>query len=79
MANESSGSPNPIAGRPTRLIRASPERGVKSAHTLNSDDMLLPDAVAAAVQHLTSHPEYDLVYGRASSIDAEDNVIALSD
>jgi glycosyltransferase involved in cell wall biosynthesis len=41
---------------------------------LNSDDVLLPDAIARVVEHLRSHPECDLVYGDADYIDAEDRV-----
>ncbi|MCW5771039.1 MAG: glycosyltransferase, partial [Rhodospirillaceae bacterium] len=39
---------------------------------LNSDDMLLPDAVARAVDHFERHPACDMVYGKAHYIDAED-------
>ena len=41
---------------------------------LNSDDVLLPDAIAKVVEYLRSHPECDLVYGDADYIDAEDRV-----
>ena len=37
---------------------------------LNSDDRLLPGAVSSAVRTLVEHPEVDVVYGRASIIDA---------
>jgi glycosyltransferase involved in cell wall biosynthesis len=37
---------------------------------LNSDDLLLPGAVAAAIRALTDHPEVDVVYGRASVVDS---------
>jgi glycosyltransferase involved in cell wall biosynthesis len=42
---------------------------------VNSDDVLLPEAVATAVRHLSRHPEWDLVYGKAFFIDAHDQVI----
>jgi glycosyltransferase involved in cell wall biosynthesis len=42
---------------------------------LNSDDLLLPDAVATAVRHFARHPEWDMIYGRAHYIDAEDRRI----
>ncbi len=41
---------------------------------LNSDDVLLPGAIARVVEHLRDHPECDLVYGDADYIDAEDRV-----
>jgi glycosyltransferase involved in cell wall biosynthesis len=42
---------------------------------LNSDDVLLPGAVSAAVKHFERHPEWDLVYGNAHNIDVDDGVI----
>jgi glycosyltransferase involved in cell wall biosynthesis len=42
---------------------------------LNSDDVLRPGAVEAAVEHLRRSPECDLVYGEADYIDDEDRVI----
>jgi glycosyltransferase involved in cell wall biosynthesis len=42
---------------------------------LNSDDVLLPDAIETVVEHFRSHPECDLVYGEADYVDAEDQVI----
>ncbi len=42
---------------------------------LNSDDILLPDAIAQVVEHLRNHPECDLVYGDADYIDAEDRIM----
>ena len=37
---------------------------------LNSDDLLLPGAIASAVTAFTSHPEAGLIYGDALTIDA---------
>jgi glycosyltransferase involved in cell wall biosynthesis len=42
---------------------------------LNSDDTLLPDAVAEAVAYLAVHPEIGLVYGGANYIDEKSKVI----
>jgi glycosyltransferase involved in cell wall biosynthesis len=42
---------------------------------LNSDDVLLPDAIETIVEYFRSHPECDLVYGDAEYIDEEDRVI----
>src|SRR5262245_29974254 len=42
---------------------------------LNSDDVLLPGAVARVVAHLTANPHCDLVYGRAHYIDEHDQVV----
>ena len=39
---------------------------------LNSDDVLLPDAVARAVEHFRRRPLCDVVYGRARYIDEDD-------
>ena len=39
---------------------------------LNSDDVLLPEAVAKVVDHFGRHPECDLAYGRAHYIDEQD-------
>ncbi|MBY3515015.1 glycosyltransferase [Rhizobium laguerreae] len=36
---------------------------------LNSDDILLPGAVARAVRYFSDHPECDIVYGNADYID----------
>ncbi len=41
---------------------------------LNSDDTLMPDAIAKAVGFLVSHPDCDMVYGEANYIDREDRV-----
>lgn len=41
---------------------------------LNSDDVLLPDAVATAVNYFNRHSNCDVVYGKANYIDAEDQV-----
>lgn len=42
---------------------------------LNSDDALLPGAVAAAVRHFQAHPDWDLIYGNARFIDENDRVL----
>ena len=42
---------------------------------INSDDVLKPNAVAEAVDYLMAHPEVGLVYGDATFIDANDEVI----
>ncbi len=44
---------------------------------LNSDDLLLPGALAAAASYLARHPEVDVVYGYRMTIDAEDRRIGL--
>ncbi len=41
---------------------------------LNSDDVLLPDAIARVVEHLRSNPVCGLVYGDADYIDDQDRV-----
>ena len=42
---------------------------------LNSDDVLLPGAIAAVVQHFRSTPDWDLLYGNAYHIDENDRVL----
>ena len=42
---------------------------------LNSDDVLLPGAIAAIVQHFRSNPDWDLLYGNAYHIDENDRVL----
>lgn len=44
---------------------------------LNSDDILYPGAVSAAVRYLEKHPEIDVVSGHARIIDANDRVLRL--
>ncbi|MEM6890206.1 MAG: glycosyltransferase [Pseudomonadota bacterium] len=41
---------------------------------LNSDDILLPDAVEKAISHFNEHPACDMLYGRADYIDIAGNV-----
>lgn len=41
---------------------------------LNSDDVLLPEAVATVVNYFEQHPNCDVVYGRANYIDVEDQI-----
>lgn len=42
---------------------------------LNSDDVLMPDAVAKIVAYFAENPKCDLVYGNADYIDENDHVI----
>ena len=42
---------------------------------LNSDDVLLPGALAAAARHFAKHPETDLVYGHRAVIDEDDRQV----
>jgi glycosyltransferase involved in cell wall biosynthesis len=42
---------------------------------LNSDDLLRPGAVSAAVEHFRRHPSCDLVYGEAAFIDEADELL----
>ena len=42
---------------------------------LNSDDILYPGAVSAAVSYLQKHPEIGMVYGDCDWINADDRVI----
>lgn len=44
---------------------------------LNSDDVLLPDAVAAAVEHFQAHPEWDMLYGEGEYTDEDDRPLGL--
>jgi glycosyltransferase involved in cell wall biosynthesis len=42
---------------------------------LNSDDVLLPGAVTAVVEHFRQHADWDLVYGNARNIDEHDHIL----
>lgn len=42
---------------------------------VNSDDVLLPDAVSRAVAHLNEFPDVDVVYGRVNRIDSHGRFI----
>jgi glycosyltransferase involved in cell wall biosynthesis len=44
---------------------------------LNSDDVLLPDAVEKVVKHFHEHPDLDLVYGQALLIDEQGRKIGM--
>lgn len=44
---------------------------------LNSDDVLLPGALAAVARHFATHPETDLVYGHRAVIDEEDRQVGV--
>jgi glycosyltransferase involved in cell wall biosynthesis len=44
---------------------------------LNSDDLLLPDAIEKIVEYFRSHPACDLVYGDAEYVDADDEVTGM--
>lgn len=43
---------------------------------LNSDDLLMPCAVTIAVDYLSRHPEYGMVYGDRLVVDENDQVLA---
>lgn len=42
---------------------------------LNSDDVLWPGAIRTVVEHFERHPDWDLVYGNAYHIDADDRIL----
>src|SRR5437016_13220935 len=42
---------------------------------LNSDDILLPGAISKVVEHFRGHPDWDLLYGNAHTIDEDDRVL----
>ncbi len=44
---------------------------------LNSDDVLLPDAVWKVVRHFQGHPECDMVYGKAHHINEQDQITGM--
>jgi glycosyltransferase involved in cell wall biosynthesis len=49
-------------------------RGAIRAY-LNSDDVLTPGAVEKVVRYFLSHPDWDLLYGRANLTDEYDHVL----
>src|SRR5262249_10156801 len=44
--------------------------------SLNSDGVLKPGGIAAVVRHFEQNPDWDLVYGNAHNIDANDGVLS---
>jgi len=50
-------------------------RGAIRAY-LNSDDVLCPGAIRTVVAHFDEHPRWDLIYGNAHNIDADDKVLS---
>jgi glycosyltransferase involved in cell wall biosynthesis len=42
---------------------------------LNSDDVLRPGAIRTVVEHFRQHPDWDLIYGKALHIDANDDLL----
>lgn len=48
-------------------------RGAIHAY-VNSDDVLLPGAIATVVDYFQRHPDWDLVYGKAHYIDEDDRI-----
>jgi glycosyltransferase involved in cell wall biosynthesis len=50
-------------------------RGAIRAY-LNSDDVLWPGAIRTAVEHFNRHPAWDLLYGNAYHVDANDRILA---
>lgn len=42
---------------------------------LNSDDVLRPGAIRTVVEHFRRQPDWDLIYGKALHIDADDGVL----
>lgn len=42
---------------------------------LNSDDVLLPGALARVAEHFRRHPDWDLVYGNAWHVDVDDRIL----
>src|SRR3954467_14302963 len=53
------------AGQTAAINKGFQRTSGKIVGYLNSDDVLLPEAVATVVEYLRNHPECDLVYGDA--------------
>jgi hypothetical protein len=83
------GSPEVLRGYGNRLRWVSePDRGQSDAINkgfaqcrgevrayLNSDDVLWPGAVRTAIEHFRCRPDWDLLYGNAYQIDADDGIL----
>jgi FkbM family methyltransferase len=65
----------PDAGQADAINRAFARTGGEVMGWINSDDMLLPGALAAVARHFAAHPETDVVYGHRIMIDEEDRQI----
>src|SRR5207249_1155424 len=42
---------------------------------LNSDDVLMPGALARAADYFNQHPDWDVIYGQAHYIDEDDRIV----
>jgi glycosyl transferase family 2 len=75
---------------PLRSVQLSPDRGQAGAINagfasasgeimgwLNSDDVLLPGALAYVGRYFAAHPEVDVVYGHCVLLDADDRDVGL--
>jgi hypothetical protein len=75
---------------PPRSVKLSPDRGQAGAINagfasasgeilawLNSDDVLLPGALAYVGRYFAAHPEVDVVYGHCVLLDADDRDVGL--
>jgi glycosyltransferase involved in cell wall biosynthesis len=73
-----------------RFVKLSPDRGQAGAINagfasasgeimawLNSDDVLLPGALAYVGRYLAAHPEVDVVYGHCVLLDTDDRDVGL--
>jgi glycosyltransferase involved in cell wall biosynthesis len=61
----------PDGGQAAAIHRAWRETDAEIVAWLNSDDVYLEGAVRTAVEHLESHPEQSMVYGKAWYIDVD--------
>jgi glycosyltransferase involved in cell wall biosynthesis len=67
----------PDAGQADAINRAFDHTTGEIMGWLNSDDMLLPGALAYVAHYFAAHPEVDVVYGNRITIDEDDGEIGL--
>jgi FkbM family methyltransferase len=65
----------PDEGQADAINRGFSRTGGEIMGWLNSDDVLLPGALAAVARHFAKHPETDLVYGHRAMIDENDRQV----
>jgi glycosyltransferase involved in cell wall biosynthesis/GT2 family glycosyltransferase len=65
----------PDAGQAQAINRGFRHTGGEILAYLNSDDVLLPGALAAVANFFSEHPDVDVVYGHRVIIDAEDREV----
>ncbi|MBF0392247.1 MAG: glycosyltransferase [Alphaproteobacteria bacterium] len=67
----------PDKGQTDAIVKGFARVGGEILAYLNSDDILLPDAISRVARHMALNPECDMLYGNADYIDEDDRVTGL--